>query len=465
MTPGDRPHGRGEQLPGPAYRETLDYLFGLERFGIVLDLSVTRYLLALLGHPEERLAAVHIGGTNGKGSTAAFLESLLRAAGHRVGLYTSPHLVQFTERIRVDGREIHEADVVRLVAELRGLLQAHPGPTGPGGRSPTFFEFTTAIALAHFARTGVDYAVVEVGLGGRLDATNVLTPRVATITNVDLDHGEHLGPTIESVAAEKLGIVKPRVPLVTAERRPELLARFAAACAAAEAPLHVLAEGSAASPGPPAPWVARRTDGRLVYRGLHLALDGLLLGLGGAHQADNAGLALLAAECLGPSALPAEEARLRRALAETRWPGRLEQVAERPRILLDGAHNPAGARALARALREEYRYRRLLLVASIMADKDVEAMLEVLAPLADLVVATRAGLPRAADPERLARAARRALAGPRFAVRVRTAPDLGAALDLARGEAGPDDLILVAGSLYAVGEARARLLGSPGGVA
>lgn len=459
--PGDRPHGEGGPPPAPAYRETLDYLYGLERFGMVLDLSMARHLLALLGHPEARLAAVHIGGTNGKGSTAAFLDSILRAAGHRVGLYTSPHLVRFTERLRVDGREIDEAEVVRLVAELRALLDARPGPAGPGGRSPTFFEFTTAIAFAHFARVAVDYAVVEVGLGGRLDATNVLAPRIAAITNIDLDHAEQLGSTIESVAAEKLGIVKPRVPLVTAERRPALLPRFVAACADAEAPLHVLAEGSAAR----APWVARRTDGTIAYRGLRLDLNGVRLGLAGAHQADNAALALLAAECLGEPALPADEARLRCALAETRWPGRLEQVAERPRIVLDGAHNPAGARALARAIREEYRYRRLTLVASIMADKDVEAMLEVLAPLADLVVATRVGIARAAEPQRLARAAQAALAGAARPARVCTAADFGAALDLARGEAGPDDLVLVAGSLYAVGEARARLLGSPGGAA
>ncbi len=460
---GAGPRAGGGEPPDAAYRETLDYLYGLERFGMVLDLGVTRHLVALLGHPERQLAAVHIGGTNGKGSTAAFLASLLGAAGHRVGLYTSPHLVRFTERVRIDGREIDEAEVVRLVAELRDRLAADPGPTGPGGRSPTFFEFTTALAFAYFARQAVDYAVVEVGLGGRLDATNVLLPRVAAITNIDLDHVEVLGGTLESIAAEKLGIVKPGVPLVTAERRPALLPRFAAACAAADAPLHLLRAS------PPPPWAGREADGTFTYRGLRLALEGVRLGLAGAYQADNAGLALLAAECLGEGALPGDQARIRLALAETRWPGRLEQVSDRPRIVLDGAHNPAGARALARALREEYRYRRLVLVASIMADKPVEAMLAVLAPLADLVVATRAAVARAAEPERLARAARAALAGARSdrppARAVLTAPDLGTALDLARQEAGPDDLILVAGSLYAVGEARARLLGAPGGAA
>jgi dihydrofolate synthase/folylpolyglutamate synthase len=452
-------------------RATLDYLLGLERFGMVLDLGVIRHLLQLLGNPERRLAAVHVGGTNGKGSTAAFLEGLLRAAGHRVGLYTSPHLVRFEERIRVDAREVDEADVVRLVAELRALLEAHPVPAPAGGRTPTFFEFTTAIAFAHFARAGVDYAVIEVGLGGRLDATNVLAPRVSIITNIDLDHTAQLGSTLEAVAREKLGIVKPRTPLVTAERRPELLVRFVEACAAAEAPLQVLAEcGARGGLGAARPCVERFTDGRIAYRGLRLRLEDLRLGLAGAHQADNAGLALLAAECLGEGALPADEGGTARALAGTRWPGRLEQVSERPKVLLDGAHNPAGARALARALREEYRYGRLVLVASVMADKDVEAMMAVLAPLADVVVATRAAVARAADPERLAEAARAATGAGRVVPlrgaprpRVLTAPGLPAALELALGEAGPDDLVLVTGSLYAVGEARARLLGAAGG--
>jgi dihydrofolate synthase/folylpolyglutamate synthase len=449
--------------PGPPtdYRGTLDYLFGLERFGMVLDLAVARHLLALLGNPERRLAAVHVAGTNGKGSTAAFLESLLSAGGHRVGLYTSPHLVRFTERIRVDRREIGEAEVVGLVGELRALLEAHPVPAAAGGRSPTFFEFTTVLAFAYFARIGVDYAVVEVGLGGRLDATNALVPRVTAITNVDVDHAELLGGTLEAIASEKLGIVKRGVPLVTTERRASLLPRFVAACAAAEAPLLVLGEGAGGGAlGDRPPWVARRTDGTLGYRGLRLALEGVRLGLPGAHQADNAGLALLAAECLGEGALPADGARTLAALAAARWPGRLEQVSDRPRVVLDGAHNAAGARALARALREEFRYDRLILVASIMADKDVEAMMGTLAPLASLVVATRAPVPRAADPVRIAAAARRATPPP---ARVVVAADIGAALEAARAEASRDDLVLVAGSLYAVGEARARLLPAPGG--
>jgi dihydrofolate synthase/folylpolyglutamate synthase len=452
------------------YRAAIDYLLGLERFGVVLDLGVTRHLLALLGNPERRLAAVHVGGTNGKGSTAAFTEALLRAAGHRVGLYTSPHLVRFEERIRVDGREISADEVVRGVAELRALLDARPVPERAAARSPTFFEFTTALALAHFARAGVDFAVVEVGLGGRLDATNALSPRVSVITNIDMDHVEQLGGTLEAIAHEKLGIVKPGVPLATAERRPALLARFVETCVAAEAPLHVLAEGPAgasALPVPP-PWVARRTDGTIAYRGLGLELDGVRVGLAGAHQADNAGLALLAAECLGPSALPGDPGAIARALAETRWPGRLEQVGHRPRVVLDGAHNAAGMRALVRALGEEYRYDRLIAVVSVMGDKDVDTMLGLLAPLVSVFIATRASVARAADPARLAAAARRvrptaereAKPGGRVVPlpRVHTAPDLPRALELALREAGADDLVLVTGSLFTVGEARARLL-------
>ncbi len=444
-------------------RAALEWLLGLERFGIVLDLGVVRHLLALLGHPERRFAAVHVAGTNGKGSTCAFLEALLRAAGRRVGLYTSPHLVRFEERIRIDGREIDEAEVVRLTVELRALLEASPVPASAGGRYPTFFEFTTAIAFAALARAAVDVAVVEVGLGGRLDATNVLIPRVSVITNIDYDHMELLGATLEAIAGEKLGIAKRGVPLVTAERRASLLARFADRCAALEAPLFVLAEER----GGPAPWVGRRTDGTTAYRGLRLALDGLTLGLAGAHQADNAGLALLALEVMGDAALPADEAAIRRALAGTRWPGRLETVQARPRVVLDGAHNPAGVARLARSLHEEFRFDRLILVASVMADKPVEAMLAVLGPLASVVVATRAAVARAASPERVAEAARGA-AGGRATPRVLTSPDVPAALDLALREAGEGDLVLVTGSLFAVGEARVHLAGhaalrAPGG--
>ncbi|HEX7127825.1 MAG TPA: folylpolyglutamate synthase/dihydrofolate synthase family protein [Thermodesulfobacteriota bacterium] len=433
----------------------LDWLLGLERFGIVLDLGVVRHLLDLLGHPERRFSAVHVAGTNGKGSTCAFAEALLREAGRRVGLYTSPHLVRFEERIRIDGREIDEAEVVRLVTELRALLEANPVPASAGGRYPTFFEFTTAMAFAAFARAGIDTAVVEVGLGGRLDATNVLVPRVCVVTNVDYDHMGLLGDSLESIADEKFGIAKPRVPLVTAERRGSLLARVVARAAALEAPLHVLAEGSGdphAEGGlaPASPWVARRTDGTMAYRGLRVALDGVKLGLLGAHQVDNAGLALLALEAMGDGTLP-DEAGIRRALAATRWPGRLEQVREAPRVVLDGAHNPAAVARLVQSLREDFRYRRLILVASVMADKPVEAIVGALAPLAALVVATRAAIARAAAPPRIAEAALRA------GTRAVMAPDLPRALDLALAEAGPEDLVLVAGSLFAVGEARAHL--------
>ncbi len=434
---------------------TLDWLLGLERFGIVLDLGVIRHLLELLGRPERRFSAVHVAGTNGKGSTCAFMEALLGAAGRRVGLYTSPHLARFEERIRIAGRDIDRADVVRLVAELRALLEANPVPPSAGGRYPTFFEFSTAIAFAAFARAGVDTAVVEVGLGGRLDATNVVVPRVSVITNIDYDHMDLLGGTLESIADEKLGIAKPRVPLVTAERRGALLSRFVARAAALESPLHVLAEGSGdprdgGGLAPARPWVARRTDGTMAYRGLGLALEGLRPGLVGGHQVDNAGVALLALETMGEGALP-DEAGIRRALAGTRWPGRLEQVSEAPRVVLDGAHNPAGVARLVRSLREDFRYRRLILVVSIMADKPVEAMVGALAPLSALVVATRASIARAASPTRVAEAALRA------GTRAVMAPDVPAAVDLAMAEARSGDLVLVAGSLFAVGEARAHL--------
>jgi len=432
--------------------ESLAYLAGLRRFGMRLDLEVPRRLLARLGAPQEAYRIIHVAGSNGKGSTAAITESILRAAGLRTGLYTSPHLVDFAERIRVNGGPIGAGALARLVGRLRPLAE---DVSRAAGRSATFFEITTAMALLHFADACVDVAVIETGLGGRFDATNVMRPDVCVLTPIAIEHTRQLGRTLGAIAREKAGILKRGVPAVSAAQARAARDVIARRARAVGAPLALFGRDFDARP---------RAEGSFDYEGLALALPGLRCGLAGPHQIGNAALALAACERLaerlrrsgariGPDAM-------RRGVAKARWPGRLEVVrrdpAGRPLVVLDGAHNPAAARALAAALPRTFPCRRVLLVAGAMADKDLGALARALAPAVTrtggAVIATAPVFERAADPRLLAGHFRRA--GARAVV----ARTVHAAIDLALARARPGDLVIVAGSLYLVGEARALLL-------
>ncbi|MBI2369911.1 MAG: bifunctional folylpolyglutamate synthase/dihydrofolate synthase [Deltaproteobacteria bacterium] len=421
-----------------SYRDTLAYLYGLQRFGIKLGLHNIARLLEALDNPHRALTVLHIGGTNGKGSTAAMAGAILRAAGLHVGLYTSPHLTAFTERIQVDHRPIPEAQAVALADAVRAAAEREEA------LRPTFFEFTTAMALVHFARERVDVAVLEVGLGGRLDATNVVRPAAAIITNVGLDHLQYLGKTVEEIAREKAGIIKPGVPVLTGARPHQGLEVIEETCAERGAPLSVLGDAIAAEPA---------GSGRFHYRSRSWTLRDLELNLRGRHQVWNAALAVAGVECLAQEGLPVSDAAVRQGLREVIWPGRLEVLRQRPTVLLDGAHNPDGAEALRCSLREEFRYHRLLLVIGILEDKDIPGILGVLAPLSDELWLCRARAARAADLELL-----REHAAP-LARRLTCCPTVPDALRQALARAGPADLICVTGSLYVVGEARAWLLG------
>jgi dihydrofolate synthase/folylpolyglutamate synthase len=412
------------------------FLAHLTLFGTKLGLDTPRRLLAALGDPQNAYPSVHVAGTNGKGSTCVLLEAILRAAGRTVGRYTSPHLEDFSERIAVNGRPIQDADLVRCAARVHGAAAGLEAP-------PTFFEAATAIAFLHLAEAGpdgapVDAAVVEVGLGGRLDATNVLTPEVCVITNVDLDHTKHLGATVAAVAGEKAGIIKPGVPVVTGTRG-EALDVVRATAARTGAPLLVLGEDFAVTAGTP-----------FTYDGPGGRREGLTLGLAGVHQRDNAALALAAAARFLPDGLP-DAGALRRALAEARWPGRLEPVAAAAPVLLDCAHNGPAARALADHLARDSGGP-LWLVLGVLADKDFDAVATALCPLAARVFVTAPDTPRRADPAEQARIARR------HARDVTTVPGVAAAVDLAVGEAAAaGGRVVVTGSIYTVGEARSHL--------
>ncbi|MCM2357356.1 MAG: bifunctional folylpolyglutamate synthase/dihydrofolate synthase [Geobacteraceae bacterium] len=413
------------------YRETLAYIYGLARFGMKPGLERISALLDNLGNPHRRIRAVHVAGTNGKGSTAAFLSAIVAAGGYRVGLFTSPHLIHFTERIRINGAEIGEDAVIRLAERI---LKVAP-------EGATFFEIVTAMALLHFAEEGVELAVLEAGMGGGLDATNAVSGILSVITPVSLDHCEYLGATVAEIASEKGGVVKPGRPLVLSPQLPEALEVLRTRCTESGSPFYLAGTDFSAY------WEGEG----LAYRGLQLSLSGLKPGLAGRYQAENAASALCAAELLRGQGFPLDDAALRRGIEEARWPGRMELFGESPRFLLDGAHNAAGSEALAEALADIPRGR-LLIVAGVMGDKDAAGILAPLLPLATRVFAVSPNLERAMPSAALA-----TLCHEQGAECI-DAGAVAAGLSLAGEAAGPDDLVLVCGSLFTVGEARAVLL-------
>lgn len=419
-------------MGGQNYDQTLSYLYDLQKYGIKFGLSSTSSLLGRIGNPQAGLKTIHIAGTNGKGSTAAMLSSILVRAGFKVGLYTSPHLVRFNERFRLNEQDIGDEEILDVFKAVRAVVDER--------EPPTFFEMTTAMALSLFAEKGVDWAILEVGMGGRLDATNVVQPQLTIINNVSFDHQEFLGSTLSRIAREKAGIIKRQVPLITAVKQPVALAVIKTRCAALNAPCYRLGRQ-----------IKVRTLGeqRFSYSGLGWRLENLHLPLAGRHQVVNAATALGGLEVLerwGYYNLDAEQ--IREGLVKTRWPGRLELLGKKPAVLLDGAHNYAGIVALRQALQEEYTYRRLILVLGIMADKDLRGMFLRLAPLAEHIILTRPTYERAAEPESL-----RAVAG-EFAERTELIRPVGEALERAMGLATSEDLVLVTGSLYFIGEVK-----------
>jgi len=418
-----------------SYRQSIEFLSRLQRHGIKLGLETIATLLERLGHPERRFRAIHIGGTNGKGSTAAMTASILRAAKHRVGLYTSPHLVDFRERIQVDGELVAEARMAALTDAVRQAAGGMP--------EPTFFEFTTAMAFRYFAEAQVDVAVVEVGLGGRFDATNVLMPLVTGITTVGLDHQAYLGNTVEAIAFEKAGIIKSGVPVVAGRLRPNAMAVVERVAGERGTPVVCLGREY---------MVAGESPDCFRYAGPSRSYDALQCALKGRHQLDNAACALALIEQADGLGLAVSAQAVQEGLRSVRWSGRLETLESRPVVLLDGAHNPDAAGALASCLtdmRRDHPRQRMIAVLGMMRDKDADGFLDHLLPCLDDVIVTQLRGGRAATVEELGALLHR---------RGRAAhliPDLSDALAQARRMAGPDDGILITGSLFLVGEIKA----------
>ncbi len=416
-----------------SYSRTLTWIYNLR--GGIIDLRLDRMegALSLFNHPERTFRSFHIAGTNGKGSTAAMIHRILSLAGYRVGLYTSPHLVSFSERIRFGDEEITPDEVMALTDEIRERTVTADIPL-------TFFEFVTVMAFLYFARKVVDVAVVEVGLGGRLDATNLVKPVVSVITTISKDHEEYLGSDLVSIAREKGGIIKDEIPVI---------------CGLLPSEAAVAIEEIARSKGSPCRILERnfifnlKSGGSFDYKGADWYFKDLLVSLRGKHQRQNAAVALAALEAAGPQFIVNESA-VRRGLQTVSWPGRLEVLLERPTVILDGAHNGEGIKALIDEIPNLRGQGQVWMLFAAMEDKDWRLMLDGLTAVVDEIVLTRVGMQRSADPRQLATH----LSGriPHCVIE-----DSRSALDFLIDKARPDDVILVAGSLYLLGEIRPKV--------
>ena len=433
------------------YQESLKYLFSLGRelaaptqaAAAKFDLENISTLAEALGHPEKKYKSVHIAGTNGKGSNAAFTESILRTAGIKTGLYTSPHLERINERIRVNGEEISDEDFARtftkliaLIEELlaQGKLRAHP----------TFFEVVTALAFEYFAQAGIEIAVFEVGLGGRLDATNILTPEVSVITRVDFDHENFLGHSLAEIAGEKAGIIKTGVPLVLAEQRPE--AREVILNRAKELNAQVVetkneyhSQKVSFEEGCVRAEVIELKGGTKF----HVAPQ-----LRGRFQLGNAINAIAVAKLLNEHGARISSEKIEQGITNAVWPGRMERLQSNPDVYLDGAHNPSAARELAKFLGDNFAGQRVTLLFAAMRDKAVDEIAGILFPHASEVIFTQPKISRSISAGQLAE-----MAG-EYAPHYRVISDAGAALDDALASANSGDAIFITGSLYLVGELR-----------
>lgn len=420
--------------------ECRDYLGHLQDFGIKLGLENIAVLLGALGDPHRTFPAVHVAGTNGKGSVSAMLERILRGQGFRTGLYTSPHLVDVGERVRVDGEAITPERFCSLIGRIKeridGLMSA-----GRLVYHPTFFEVLTALAFLHFQERKVDVAVLEVGMGGRFDATNVVRPLVSVITTISRDHGKHLGRTLREIAFEKAGVIKPGVPAVCGVPKGVALQEIRRRARERGAPFTRVF-------GPKTALEARRMDGTFRFRyGSGTGEYIFTPGLAGRYQGENAAVAIAAAEVLNRTWKPLRKSKIIRGIQEVHWEGRLETVSRNPLVILDGAHNEEGAASLAAHIRDVIR-KPVILVFAAMKDKDVRAMGRRLFPAARTVILTQVPYKRSALPAEILESARE------FKDRIRLEPDAARAVRLALEESAGRIPVVIAGSLFLIGEVK-----------
>ncbi len=424
-----------------SYQACLDKIYKLGRFGIKLELETIQNILTLLNNPQNHYKTIHVAGTNGKGSTATYMAAILEKAGFKTGLYTSPHLVKFNERISINGHSISDEEVVQAYEAV------HEKEIGK--RNATFFEIATAMAFYHFSREKVDWAVIETGMGGRFDATNIITPQVSVITNLSLEHTEYLGRTIKAIAWEKAGIIKHDTPVVTAVSQPSGLEVINGIARELLAPLYGFKND----------FSIRKTPGQETYsyQGLFQTFRGLVKPLPGDHQKENLSLALAALELVfeplkgGSPPYLLTPVLVKQGLSAARWPGRLEVVMEKPLVILDGAHNLKAAQLLGRHLTQTLGDKKLTLVIGILDDKPYEAMLKSLVPCADRVIITRAKIDRSLETSVLERAVKKITNK-----KIQVIEDVKTAVTHAISTCSDNDVICIAGSLYVAGEAKEK---------
>lgn len=409
----------------------LEYLFHLEHHGIKLGLDNIRTLLAAAGNPHRAFPSVHVAGTNGKGSVVAMVAAVAGAAGYKVARFTSPHLIDIAERFTIASENITHAELDAQVGFFRRVAEAMPNP-------PTFFELTTAVAFRWFAQSGVNLAVVEVGMGGRLDSTNVLKPIVAAITTIDFDHMKYLGDTLEKIAFEKAGIIKPRTPVVAGERKPGPLDVLIGRARQMRSPLSLIGRDfTFATSGTP-------FQIEFEYHSPGLSIGPTPLGLTGSYQGENAAVAVAAAERLHRSLPRIDKAAIERGLADAHWPCRMEKVLDNPPVIIDAAHNPAGAQKVAPGLAN------CITVLAMAADKDAQGAIQALAPATKLFIFTRFEGSRSTPPEHLANSA--------GSLPCQIEPSLEAALATGMSLATKDSPLLITGSIFTAGQARQILI-------
>jgi len=425
-----------------AYQDCLDKIYTLGRFGIKLELDTILNILKLLNNPQKNYRLIHVAGTNGKGSTATYMASILRKAGFKTGLYTSPHLVKFNERISINGEQISNEHVVDAYEAVHAA--------DIGARKATFFEIATAMGFYHFSKENVDWAVIETGMGGRFDATNVITPQVSVITNLSIEHTDYLGNTIKAIAREKGGIIKPHTPVVTGVSQSSGLKIIQQTAKEKSSDLFVYKKDFSARKNP--------RQNRYTYNGLYNRFYHLIKPLPGEHQKENLSLALAACELIFKKLKKTDnryhlnETLIKEGLALAEWPGRLEHVMEKPLVILDGAHNLHAARVLGKYLSSTLKDRKLTLVLGILDDKPYEKMLKILVPYAQNIIITKAKIDRSLEPSILKKTAQRFTKCP-----VTIIEDVKEALTHAMDTSNDEDVVCVAGSLYVAGEAKEKL--------
>jgi len=422
------------------YENAIEYLYNLKIYGMSLGLERIEHLLRSLGSPHKDMKAIHVAGTNGKGSVCAMVSSVLQKAGYKVGLFTSPHLLFFEERIRVNGIPIPQEKLVALIERIKPISESMVKEHG--FEHPTFFETACAMAFCHYHDENVDFAVLEVGLGGRLDATNIITPLVSVITSISLDHTHVLGNTLNEVAVEKAGIIKEGVPVIIGVDQKEILKMITDISQKRQSPYYStqrnskysLIESSSRN---------QRFDVEVNGR----KYSDITIHLIGEHQVKNAQIALMTLDTLINQGISISEESIREGIENTKWPGRLEIVSKEPTVIIDCAHNPDGMRALSSAMKRYYRDSKKTLVLGIMRDKDIPAIVKEACDFADKIIITKPGFERAADPEMILPEVKK------YCKDVKVIKNVSEAVDHAISVSEKDDIVCIAGSIFNVSEA------------